>query len=75
MKATPSRVEAAVEGMEGIVGMSEVPLADESGPVAGGAQTLGERDLGDGESHAGSPVSGRAGVELVPEALLVAAGH
>src|SRR5262245_33846968 len=68
-------VEAPVLRVELLLGVPEVPLADEPRLVARGLEPVGESGLGQRQSDAGGRVGRRAGVELVPVALLVAAGE
>ena len=64
--------ESPAAGMEGR-GVAEVRLAEPAGGVARGLEAVAERSLRHGQPDRGRRAAGGAGVELVPEPLLVAA--
>ena len=67
-------VEAAAERMPLLL-ETEVPLADDPGGVARGLEPLRENRLGEREADVLVGHEDRARIELVAEALLIAAGH
>src|SRR5688572_13470486 len=55
--------------------MSQVPLADDAGVIAGGAKAIGYRRLTKRQPDFGCGIGWWAGVEFMAEPLLVSSGH